>query len=331
MSRIVKIVIAVVVALLCVASMGVLAMRDASQRPEYCNTCHVVQPYYETWAEGELLAHQHAVAAVPCQRCHPQGMQDTLQENVVNLQEGGSIVITASQWSDEECLACHGDTATLAERTQSLDPNPHAMPHVGEELECAQCHKMHEPSQDPCIECHTDVEVGPGWTTEAMQTLDIQVWSPDVDCAACHSMAPYVESLQDTNLLAYAHAQERLSCTDCHTDEAALQQAHEEAVPGTPVETLRVSMRDCFACHVANQHTNYEEVIVRTTDYVIDGQNINPHAPHPSTAGVPQIECSECHKMHEDSPLIDGCYGCHHTGTVESCGACHEPSFYRTY
>lgn len=321
-SRIVKIVIAVVVTLLCVASMGVLAMRDTSRRPEYCKTCHAVEPYYETWAKGDLLARQHALAAVPCQTCHPQDMQTTLQENVTNLQAGNSVAIVDVAWTNEQCLACHGDEKTLAERTQNLDPNPHASPHVGAKLDCSQCHKMHKPSEDPCTQCHPAKAATPGWT-KATQTLKIQVWSPDTDCATCHTMTPYANSLKDTNLLASAHAKQGLACKDCHTDQQALQQAHEKAVPGQEVKPLQVDNQVCFGCHVTNQHTNWEQVIQRTADYVIDGKKINPHNPHPAGADVEELQCFVCHSMHEQSPLITGCYGCHHVQDFRKCGECH--------
>jgi hypothetical protein len=136
-------------------------------------------------------------------------------------------------------------------------------------------------------------------------------------------MVPYIDSLADTSLLAYVHAQEGLECLDCHEVEG-LKQVHEEAVPGKPIKALRVKMDVCFDCHVANEHTSYEQVIGRTTDYVIDGQNINPHDPHPDTAEVGEIECYTCHKMHKESPLIDGCYSCHHERTFESCSKCHQ-------
>jgi cytochrome c nitrite reductase small subunit len=323
MLRVVKIVVAVVVTLLCVATMGVLAMRDASRRPEYCNTCHVVQPYYETWVEGDLLAHEHQRAGIPCQSCHPQDMQALLREQQVNLQAGSTVMIVDSAWADDECLACHVDVATLAERTQGLDPNPHASPHLGE-VECVQCHKMHKTSEYACAECHEGVELGPGWTAEVTQPLNIQVWAPDMDCAVCHSMASYVESLEDSNLLAYAHAQERLECEDCH-EQDAIRQKHEEIVPGQRMMPLKVEDEFCFDCHVNNEHTSYDQIIERTKDYTVDGQLVNPHDPHAGAEGVvEQSNCRECHQMHEESPLIKYCYGCHHSGTLESCSTCHD-------
>jgi hypothetical protein len=130
--------------------------------------------------------------------------------------------------------------------------------------------------------------------------------------------------LQDTNLLAYAHGQEGLACLDCHELEA-VEQVHEEAVAGTPIRGRTAEMESCFDCHVANEHTSYAEVIERTTDYLIDEQNINPHDAHPASEVVGQLECRYCHQMHGESGLVNGCYNstCHHEHTFESCTECH--------
>jgi len=132
----------------------------------------------------------------------------------------------------------------------------------------------------------------------------------------------YFESLQDSNLLAYAHAEEGLACLDCHELEA-VEQVHEEAVAGKPIKRRTVEMDFCLECHLPNEHTSYAQVIERTTDYIIDDQEINPHDPHADKEATGEIECYYCHKMHKVSPLINGCYGCHHAGPFESCSACH--------
>jgi formate-dependent nitrite reductase cytochrome c552 subunit len=129
--------------------------------------------------------------------------------------------------------------------------------------------------------------------------------------------------LDNPDLLAYTHAQQGLTCLDCHTDQEELQQVHQDAVPGRPVEALSVENEFCLDCHVANEHTSYAQVIDLTKDYVIDDQNINPHDPHPDSEVVGPLECTGCHKMHEESPLINGCYNCHHTETFKPCIECH--------
>jgi hypothetical protein len=149
-----------------------------------------------------------------------------------------------------------------------------------------------------------------------------------MDCATCHVMASYTESLQDATLLAYAHAQEGLVCLDCH-EQAVSEQVHEVAKAGTTqLQWRRVPMESCFDCHVPNEHTSYEEVIERTKDYSIDDEEINPHDPHAGVEGSDQeqLECYYCHKMHKESLGINGCYSCHHEFTFESCSTagCHD-------
>lgn len=168
MPKVVKIVVAVLVSVLAVGTMGMLALRDASRRPEFCNACHIVEPFYRSWASGDLLAHAHQQVGIRCQTCHPQRTTDVLRRVVTNVKEGDYVVLVDEKASNEECLICHGDYATLAERTKDLDPNPHAS-HLGEE-QCHQCHRMHRPSPlmnycqgchhtgtyQKCTECHED-------------------------------------------------------------------------------------------------------------------------------------------------------------------------------
>jgi hypothetical protein len=89
-----------------------------------------------------------------------------------------------------------------------------------------------------------------------------------------------------------------------------------------PLEERQSETQVCFDCHVPNEHTSYAEVIERTKEYPVDDEKINPHDPH---AGLEerQLECLCCHQMHEESPLINGCYSCHHAGTFENCSTCH--------
>ena len=51
------------------------------------------------------------------------------------------------------------------------------------------------------------------------------VWSPDVDCAVCHVMQSYVDSLQDSSLMVYVHSQKGFVCLDCH-DQQVLAEVH---------------------------------------------------------------------------------------------------------
>jgi cytochrome c nitrite reductase small subunit len=294
------------------------------EQPQFCATCHVMQPYLESWNGTGLLAYAHAEEGVTCLECHEPTIQQQVDELVTFVTNDYEIPLEEREFDQEWCLRCHehGSYEEVAQRTEELEWNPHDS-HYGE-MECSICHKVHRASEDYCAQCHDPVATGTGWITATQPiTQVLEWWEPDMDCVTCHVMASYTESLQDANLSAYTHAQEGLACLDCH-EQAVLEQVHAEAQPGTPrLKVLRFSSEFCFDCHVPNEHTSYEEVVERTKDYTVDGEEINPHDPHVGVEETGQYECYLCHRMHKESPLINGCYGCHHEETFENCSGCH--------
>jgi hypothetical protein len=145
----------------------------------------------------------------------------------------------------------------------------------------------------------------------------------------CHIMEPYVASWLDSDFSAHAHGEEEIACLDCHepTIEEQLQEV-KAYVTGDyviPLEERKFSQEWCLRCH---EHASYADLAERTKDYTIDGELQNPHDPH---AGVETVShepynCSNCHKMHRESPGVDFCYECHHEGGFISCQGsdCHE-------
>jgi hypothetical protein len=161
-------------------------------------------------------------------------------------------------------------------------------------------------------------------------------------CAICHVMQPYLESWQSSDFLAQAHAQEDVTCLECH--EPTIQQQVDELIVtvkkeyDNPLKEREFPKEECFKCH---EHESYEELIELTKDYAVDGQQINPHAytvdpqapdpeaytvdpqapdPHDSEQG----ECYPCHKIHRESPGINSCYECHHDALFLQCSQCHK-------
>ncbi|MDY7080379.1 MAG: ammonia-forming cytochrome c nitrite reductase subunit c552 [Chloroflexota bacterium] len=152
-------------------------------------------------------------------------------------------------------------------------------------------------------------------------------------CGTCHEMEPYVESLNQPASSAGKHAAEGMVCLDCH-EPTIEQQVHELVVHvqgdfRVPLKQRKFENEFCFDCHLPNEHTSYEQVIERTQDYIIDGENVNPHDPHADVEGAEQErrECYVCHEIHGEGespePDITYCYGCHHSRTFVSCNECH--------
>jgi hypothetical protein len=182
-------------------------------------------------------------------------------------------------------------------------------------------------------------------------------------CALCHLMDPYLQSwtgerVSETDgepLLVKLHADEGDVCLDCH--EPTLQQQVEELWMylrdeyRDPPRERKFSKEECLKCH---EHASREELIELTQDYEIQfnvtgeflkrleaqdkyrlGEEgpINPHdyvvdpqnTEDPHAEGSPLPACYRCHKMHRESPGIDYCFTCHHSGTFGPCDTCHEP------
>jgi cytochrome c nitrite reductase small subunit len=324
------VVLAVLLGVVVLGGVSALGFWQYHERPQFCATCHIMVPYLESWQASDYGAHAHAAENVTCLECHVPTTQQQVDELVAYVKGDFTVPLEEREYGNDFCFDCHEPNEhtsyeEVIQLTADLELNPHES-HLGE-LECELCHKMHRASQDYCGECHGPVATGAGWTTEVTATVEVDVWAPDMDCSVCHVMDPYLDSLQDPDLLAYAHAQEGLECLDCHDDLEELEQVHEEAVPGRPIRKLTFEMEFCFDCHVANEHTSYDQVIARTADYFIDGENINPHDPHQGLESAKYdlgpYECATCHKTHTASPLIEGCYTCHHQRNFESCSTCH--------
>ena len=126
-----------------------------------------------------------------------------------------------------------------------------------------------------------------------------------------------------------AHAQQGVSCLDCH-EPTIKEQVQEVIVQVGGKAEVPLTMRTfpnefCFRCH---EHGTIEQIIERTQDYVIAGEVINPHDAHAGIddSGAGAFECSNCHKAHRRSPTVQYCYGCHHDRTFYGgCGdsECH--------
>lgn len=87
-----------------------------------------------SWAaDQEFLADKHKAREITCEGCHKEA--------------------PPKAFGMKTCLGCHGDYKTIAEKTQHVEPNPHAS-HEGE-LECSACHHGHKPGEDYCAKCHT--------------------------------------------------------------------------------------------------------------------------------------------------------------------------------
>ena len=89
-----------------------------------------------TTADAAALADKHVAKGLQCAVCHGPDQK--------NLQEP----------TTETCTACH-NVKVLVAKTKNVKPqNPHVSPHYQDQLECTNCHHMHEASENFCAQCH---------------------------------------------------------------------------------------------------------------------------------------------------------------------------------
>ncbi len=84
-------------------------------------------------AVAQELRGKHKENAIACVDCHQTETPD-------------------SPADVESCLNCHGGFEGMAEATKDLTINPHDS-HLGE-VDCTECHRIHEPSVLYCNKCH---------------------------------------------------------------------------------------------------------------------------------------------------------------------------------
>ena len=81
-------------------------------------------------------SHHHQLAGINCAQCHGKAAKP-------------------EALAMEQCVACHGSTDKLAEKTKNVKPeNPHTSPHYGTTLDCNLCHHQHAKSENYCSQCH---------------------------------------------------------------------------------------------------------------------------------------------------------------------------------
>jgi cytochrome c nitrite reductase small subunit len=344
-----KAVLIVGIAIVVIVTAGV-ALWNYHEQPQFCATCHIMQPYLDSWEWPPLLAHAHAEENITCLECHEPTIQQQAQEGVKYVTKDYQNPLKEREFPKEWCFRCHehGSYEQLIELTKDYTVdgeqiNPHAYridpqapdpeaytvdseapdPHDSEqgELECYQCHKIHKesPGLTSCYECHHDAFF--------------------FNCSVCH------KEWNGADLLGQAHAEADVTCLDCH--EPTIQQQVQEGIQVATKDfqaafaaEREFAKESCLRCH---EHESYEQLIELTKDYTVQGEKVNPHAyrvdpeapdpeaytvdpeaPNPHDSEQGELECNQCHNIHKESPGLNSCYECHHDAIFLKCSVCHK-------
>jgi nitrate/TMAO reductase-like tetraheme cytochrome c subunit len=307
-----------------VVGMGLLGTIsvEATSRSSFCNSCHIMEPYYTSWSHG---AHKN----VECVECHIEpGPTSFVHAKLNGLGQVVDDVLNrtsakpSASVSQLSCLrsGCH-TTETLEKRKINngkfkFDHSKHfGQKHLGVEITCGTCHshvkgdEHFEVNTSVCITCHL---VG-GATkvvgkADGRETGEIHFLArsnggphavatpkvsngdkvPPAACTGCHDAPEREIEFQGQKFLHSQFLSFGATCESCH-----------QGVTATPPV---IDDGRCLECHTFGIERSLESKEM--------------HRVH--TVGRHKIECSSCHGAVRHGPQVQ-------TASLErfDCNRCH--------
>lgn len=319
-----------------------------SSSPAFCGTCHVMEPYYDSWLTS---SHKN----IACVDCHiPPGVTAELEKKyeamamVARYFTGTYGTRPWAEIDDAACLQCHQRRLLLGREVYGDVLFDHA-PHLtelrrGKRLRCTSCHSQivqgshiavtsttctlcHFKNAQPadatarCTLCHQVPEKVVDADGVAFDHSDVSRFG--MDCEFCHTPpSPTAGSVP------------RERCITCHSDPRRLAEyengdfLHRTHVTDHKVECthchleiehvaprhLEAARTECDACH-GGGHSSQRDLYAG-----LGGKGVSPMPDVMYRAGV---RCEGCHLSHGED-------GTRTAGEV-SCMSCHGPRYRGLY
>jgi nitrate/TMAO reductase-like tetraheme cytochrome c subunit len=149
-------VVVVVIAVLFAAGSYVVHLSDTS--PQFCATCHIMQPNVTSYLTSSNLDHVHQQAGVQCKDCHDYPLSAEISSGIkfvtgnYTIDKSGNLKTV--KFDDAMCTKCHISLDHVTQLTDFLPKNPHSS-HNGA-LPCNTCHVGHGQQIDYCSQCHSN-------------------------------------------------------------------------------------------------------------------------------------------------------------------------------
>lgn len=347
-------------AVLAVAAGGFLALFVGlffySMSPSFCNSCHIMRPYYQAWKTSK---HNQ----VACVTCHvpPQAeaaMWAKFQSinHVVQLVTRKYSSKPYAQIEDASCLrmGCHATNILAGKMTYKKGVRFDHRFHLGDlrrgkQLRCTSCHGQivvgtHiEVTDSTCYLCHLKrvegqtrfLPLGDCTTCHEVPQKDIQfqgftfnhldfVGAPHVSCEKCHRDVIQGEG----------HAPKD-RCYSCHNQPERLEKyADVTFMHDTHVASRKV---DCTHCHEEIKH-GFRASNVRFMEYNCEvchsaihsgpremfmGEGGKGAPPTPSHMFTARLDCLACHVQQKGAELGMGREGLTLVASERACTNCH--------
>jgi len=254
---------------------GGVGLGEYSMQPEFCRSCHIMEPYYQAW-------HSSTHRDVPCQDCHFEpGWRNTLKGKYQASAQVAKYVTRTygtkphAEINDASCLrmGCHekrvleGKAAWLVTATdgEPLELAFDHKPHLGElrrgkRLRCVSCHSQIVQGEhltvttDTCFICHFK-GLQHGRDNEVL-----------AGCRSCHDAPQQVIEMELGLFDHEEYIAREVACENCHSDSIRGDGDVPEQV--------------CGSCHNKEEHLErYEE-----TEFLHE-YHVTNH----------KVECTQCH------------------------------------
>jgi nitrate/TMAO reductase-like tetraheme cytochrome c subunit len=281
------------------------AFLEYSMQPDFCRSCHLMEPYYQAW-------HSSSHKNVPCTDCHFEpGLENTIYGKFQASSQAVKYLTKTygskphAEVRDVSCMrsGCHekrlleskvnwtGKSVTGQDVTIKFDHRPHLTEERrGQHLRCVSCHSQIVQGEhlvvtiDTCFLCHFK-----GYERGRHENVL-------GGCKGCHE-APKDQIRLSTGMFKHADYLSRgVTCENCHSD----------SIKGDGL----VPKQTCWNCH--NQPTP----IARYGDTrFLHDSHVNQH----------KVDCASCHvKIEHNLTAGATATGDHANLDSATCGSCHE-------
>ncbi len=259
---------------------------EFTSRPKFCNSCHYMEPFYESWAAS-------AHGDVTCTKCHFEpGLTGKLKGKLNGLYQLTKYVSLAykkskpwAEISDKSCLRkeCH-QAQKLVGPIQFKNVKFDHSHHLGE---------LRRGKQLRCTSCHSQM----------VQGQHIKV--TEATCFICH--------MKDRSTNSHM-----VNCNTCHTDEIFIERGSELRYNHT---TVIKTGKDCQSCHVntieGNAPVPLNQCINCHWQTTFFERYDDPEFLHEYHVANNKIECVACHTPIQHTIRRE------HRLTGEDCRSCH--------
>jgi len=327
---------------------GTVGFLEYSAQPGFCNNCHNMEPYYESW-----LKSSHNMVA--CIKCHyAPGIK---AEAMGKVQAANQVVkyITRSYeekpWAEIEDAACTREGCHLEQRlgvVSYMGVRFDHRKHLGElqrgkDLRCTSCHSQIVQGEhltvtpSSCALCHFK---------------DRPQGQPLGGCLGCHPSPPNVE-FEGVPIDHEQIVRDLISCSKCHSDVAVGDGAAEEQrcwnchnLPDrleafdnpTLLHEVHIAEHnvECQQCHTEIQHkvVSLEETLEldcsnchtgahNAQRSLVSGSGGHGVEDSPSRMFLARVTCESCHALPGKLPGHDGVS----TAGEATCLSCHGTDF----